>query len=69
MNKHQFALKTATRRSLKKLSNAYTKHDTDSANVYATELAEIRKMEKMILHAQLALEQIAIAYEDRNGTW
>ncbi len=44
----------------KQIVESYKKHDTESANVYATELAEIRKMEKMILHAQLALEQIAI---------
>ena len=29
-------------------------------NVFANELAEIRKMEKMIVHARLALEQIVI---------
>jgi division protein CdvB (Snf7/Vps24/ESCRT-III family) len=30
------------------------------ANVFANELAEIRKMEKMIMHARLALEQIVL---------
>jgi len=30
------------------------------ANVFANELAEIRKMEKMIMHARLALEQIML---------
>jgi division protein CdvB (Snf7/Vps24/ESCRT-III family) len=30
------------------------------ANVFANELAEIRKMEKMIIHARLALEQIVL---------
>jgi len=30
------------------------------ANVFASELGEIRKMEKMIMHARLALEQIVL---------
>jgi division protein CdvB (Snf7/Vps24/ESCRT-III family) len=30
------------------------------ANVFANELAEIRKMEKMIMHGRLALEQIVL---------
>jgi len=30
------------------------------ANVFANELAEIRKMERMIIHARLALEQISL---------
>jgi division protein CdvB (Snf7/Vps24/ESCRT-III family) len=36
------------------------KHDEQRANIFASELAEIRKMEKMILHARLALEQIVL---------
>jgi len=43
-----------------KIVDAYTKHDTARANVFANELAEIRKMEKMIMHAKLALEQIVL---------
>ena len=43
-----------------KIVNAYTKHDMARANVFANELAEIRKMEKMIMHARLALEQIVL---------
>lgn len=43
-----------------KIVNAYTKHDMPRANVFANELAEIRKMEKMIMHARLALEQIVL---------
>ncbi len=39
---------------------AYTKHDMARANVFANELAEIRKMEKMIMHGRLALEQIVL---------
>ena len=43
-----------------RIVDAYAKHDTSRANVFANELAEIRKMEKMIFHAKLALEQIVL---------
>lgn len=43
-----------------RIVEAYTKHDMPRANVFANELAEIRKMEKMIMHARLALEQIVL---------
>jgi len=43
-----------------RIVDAYTKHDMARANVFASELAEIRKMEKMIMHARLALEQIVL---------
>ena len=43
-----------------KLVNAYTQHDTAHANIYATELAEIRKMSKLIMNARLALDQVAL---------
>jgi division protein CdvB (Snf7/Vps24/ESCRT-III family) len=43
-----------------RIVDAYAKHDTARANVFANELAEIRKMEKMIFHAKLALEQITL---------
>lgn len=43
-----------------RIVDAYSKHDTPRANVFANELAEIRKMEKMIMHARLALEQIVL---------
>jgi division protein CdvB (Snf7/Vps24/ESCRT-III family) len=39
---------------------AYKAHDEWSANVYATEVAEIRKVEGMFLQSKLALEQIAL---------
>jgi division protein CdvB (Snf7/Vps24/ESCRT-III family) len=39
---------------------AYSKHDMPRANVFANELAELRKMEKMIMHERLALEQIVL---------
>ena len=43
-----------------KLVDAYTKHDTPHANIYATELAEIRKMSKLVMNARLALDQVAL---------
>jgi division protein CdvB (Snf7/Vps24/ESCRT-III family) len=43
-----------------RIVDAYTKHDTARANVFANELAEIRKMEKLIINARLALEQIVL---------
>lgn len=43
-----------------RIVDAYSKHDMQRANVFANELAEIRKMEKMIMHARLALEQIVL---------
>lgn len=43
-----------------KIVDAYAKHDMEHAKVFANELAEIRKMEKMILNARLALEQIVL---------
>ena len=38
-----------------RIVDAYTKHDTARANVFANELAEIRKMERLIINARLAL--------------
>ena len=43
-----------------KLVNTYTQHDSAHANIYATELAEIRKMSKLIMNARLALDQVAL---------
>ena len=43
-----------------KLVDAYTKHDTAHANIYATELAELRKMSKLIMNARLALDQVSL---------
>jgi division protein CdvB (Snf7/Vps24/ESCRT-III family) len=43
-----------------RIVDAYSKHDLQRANIFANELAEIRKMEKMIIHARLALEQIVL---------
>jgi division protein CdvB (Snf7/Vps24/ESCRT-III family) len=39
---------------------AYSKRDMVRANVFANELAEIRKVERMIIHARLAMEQIVL---------
>ena len=43
-----------------RIVDAYSKHDTARANVFANELAEIRKMERLIMNARLALEQIVL---------
>ncbi len=41
-----------------KIVEAYQKHDIQHANVFSSELAEIRKTEKTVMHARLALDQI-----------
>jgi len=43
-----------------KLVDAYQHHDMAHANIYATELVEIRKMSKLIMNARLALDQISL---------
>lgn len=43
-----------------KIVEAYQKHDVQHANVFSSELAEIRKTEKTVMHARLALDQIAL---------
>jgi len=43
-----------------KLVDAYSQHDSAHSNIYATELAEIRKMSKLIMNARLALDQVAL---------
>ncbi len=44
----------------KKIVTAYQEHDTAHANIYANELAEIRKMERLIMNSKLALDQIIL---------
>ena len=46
-----------------KVVDAYQKHDTPHANIYAGELAELRKMQKTVLNAKLALDQIVMRME------
>jgi division protein CdvB (Snf7/Vps24/ESCRT-III family) len=43
-----------------KLVDAYSKHDTAHANIYANELAEVRKMAKLTMNARLALDQVSL---------
>ena len=43
-----------------KLVDAYAKHDIARANVYANELAEVRKVEKLVMNARLALDQVQL---------
>jgi division protein CdvB (Snf7/Vps24/ESCRT-III family) len=43
-----------------KVVEAYSKHDLSQASAFATELAEIRKVERIVMQAKLALEQIVL---------
>jgi division protein CdvB (Snf7/Vps24/ESCRT-III family) len=44
----------------RKIVAAYEQHDTAHANIYANELAEVRKMEKTVMNARLALDQVML---------
>ncbi len=44
----------------KKIVDAYELHDTARANIYANELAEVRKMERLIMNSRLALDQVLL---------
>ena len=39
---------------------AYSERDETRANIYATELAEIRKIERMLTHASLAMQSVSM---------
>lgn len=43
-----------------KIVDAYSRHDMDHAKIYANELAEIRKMSKLLMQSKMALEQIVM---------
>ena len=43
-----------------KIVDAYSKHDAAHANIYANELAEVRKMSKLVMNARLALDQVSL---------
>ncbi|MEM4576357.1 MAG: Snf7 family protein [Candidatus Nezhaarchaeales archaeon] len=43
-----------------KVVDAYMKHDTERATLYANELAELRKMSKIILYSKLSLEKVLL---------
>lgn len=43
-----------------KIVSAYQSHDMRRANIFANELAEIRKMEEFIMYSKLALEQVVL---------
>jgi division protein CdvB (Snf7/Vps24/ESCRT-III family) len=43
-----------------KVVDAYQKHDTARANIYANELVEVRKVEKITMNARLALDQVLL---------
>jgi division protein CdvB (Snf7/Vps24/ESCRT-III family) len=43
-----------------KIVAAYEEHDTAHANIYANELAEVRKMERLVMNSRLALDQVLL---------
>ena len=43
-----------------KVVGSLQKHDSQHASVFANELAEVRKMNKMVTQAKLAMEQIVL---------
>lgn len=44
----------------KRVIKSLSQRDTTRANILASELAEIRKVEKMLMHAKLALESVSM---------
>jgi len=53
-------LKDKDQAIFKKIVSAIQQHDTQYSTVLSNELAQIRKMSKLVSHAKLALEQIQI---------
>jgi len=53
-------LKEKDRALFSKVTDAYSKHDTQRANMYANELAEMRKMTSFLMSAKLALERVVL---------
>jgi len=43
-----------------KIVAAYETHDTAHACIYANELSEVRKMERLVMNARLALDQVLL---------
>ena len=43
-----------------KVVDAYSKHDVQRANVFANELAELRKMASFMMNSKLALERVVL---------
>ena len=46
-----------------KIVDAFAKHEMDRATLYANELAELRKMSKIILFSKLSLEKVLLRLE------
>ena len=55
---HRFEIRDAD--IFNRVVKAMTDHDTARANILATELGEIRKVEKMLSHASLALQSVSM---------
>jgi len=47
----------------KKVVESFANHDTAHANIFANELAELRRMAKITLNSQIALDQIMLRIE------
>jgi division protein CdvB (Snf7/Vps24/ESCRT-III family) len=43
-----------------KIVDSYQRHDMAHANIYATELSEVRKMSRLVMNARLALDQVSL---------
>ena len=55
---HRFEVRDAD--IFQRVVKAMTERDTARANILATELGEIRKVEKMLTHASLALQSVSM---------
>jgi len=55
-----YKMEQRDREYFEKVTQALVNHDVERAKMYANEVAEIRKMAKVVLRSQLALEQVAI---------
>jgi len=53
-------LKERDRILFSKIVDAYSRHDTQRANAFANELAEIRKTANFMINAKLALERVVL---------
>jgi division protein CdvB (Snf7/Vps24/ESCRT-III family) len=60
LDKISYSLGERDKTLFQKIINAQSEHDTMHANIYANELAELRKTEKTVTQSHLALEQVTL---------
>ncbi|HJX23848.1 MAG TPA: Snf7 family protein [Candidatus Bathyarchaeia archaeon] len=60
LDKISYSLLERDKTLFQKIINAQATHDTIHANIYANELAELRKTEKTVSQSHLALEQVTL---------